>query len=730
MGVRLVNILSALLLIFLYSCSDEKISSGISSGDVVSARLSLLGTSAEETDAVENVSAYRFDDGILKEVFDTLEPGTDGIVSLKPSVMSGNVYFLVNAGEVLAGRGFETGVTSESDFQAMTAGADEMVSGGMFLSGMSTISRQTSSVAVAMKRSVARIDISSPINNLSVNSVKVKNVCPKGYVLDGGNGGEIPQPVDMVKDYADSPLTASAETLFYLPHQEGNNFEVEIMVTSSGSWHRLKTVLPDISRNKVYTLKVYADGEDFRVKVVEASWQEGDGTTSDGLRNAFVDVDNSVLSDGIRVNETRDSVFIPSWETNFSLAISGELGSTVNVDGLVKGVDVTVSRSGNLDNVCSLNVNSSNKMIGSVDGYMYVKVHNGDALRGRVVLVFLANPVKMQGQLSFDGNYVCDFGRYIDGELAVLNVPDDKVIRLEFDENSPEWMKLEETADGTYRILGGWRPNDADADGRTQEGRIVISDVSGMHNETYTVKRQNWGLPVVNINGTWWCKYNLRGNVKDFTDQILVSNDPARGGSIADYLAECTDDEYLNVLGDQYQAGNRDGLKLKNDGTGFLFDGYSTKTDNFGTLNPGYMAPDGYEIPDYNDYRFFTWGTDCNLGYFNPGAFNNGLGQRLNFSVVEREATFLGYDYGNVTFYDFEYGGEHLVLCGLGHQWSETGISKKMILFATYGNSGSTWLIEGYSKSDGRGNWFKFAASNAVKTRTIRCVKSPVEYIY
>ena len=402
MGVRLVNILSALLLIFLYSCSDEKISSGISSGDVVSARLSLLGTSAEETDAVENVSAYRFDDGILKEVFDTLEPGTDGIVSLKPSAMSGNVYFMINSGNLVSGRGFEIGVTSEADFQAMIAGADEMVSGGMFLSGMSTISRQTSSVAVVMKRSVARIDISSPINNLSVNSVKVKNVCPEGYVIEGGSGGNIPQPVDMVKDYADNPLTAAEETLFYLPHQEGNNFEVEIMVTSSGSWHRLKTVLPDISRNKVYTLKVYADGEDFRVKVVEASWLEGDGTTSDGLRNAFVDVDNSVLSDGIRVNETRDSVFIPSWETNFSLAMSGEAGSTVSVDGLVKGVDVTVSRSGNLDNLCSLNVSSSNKIIGSVDGYMYVNVHNGDALRGRVVLVFLANPVKMQGQLNFD----------------------------------------------------------------------------------------------------------------------------------------------------------------------------------------------------------------------------------------------------------------------------------------------------------------------------------------
>ena len=188
-------------MISLYSCSDEKISSGNPSGDVVTARLSLLSTSAAETDVVENVSAYRFDGGMLTEVFDTLEPGADGVVSLKPSVMSGNVYFMINAGNLVSGRGFEVGVTSESEFQAMTAGADEMVSGGMFLSGMSTISRQTSSVAVAMKRSVARIDISSPINNLSVNSVKVRNVCPEGYVLEEGNGGNIPQPVDMVKDY-------------------------------------------------------------------------------------------------------------------------------------------------------------------------------------------------------------------------------------------------------------------------------------------------------------------------------------------------------------------------------------------------------------------------------------------------------------------------------------------------------------------------------------------------
>lgn len=34
------------------------------------------------------------------------------------------------------------------------------------------------------------------------------------------------------------------------------------------------------------------------------------------------------------------------------------------------------------------------------------------------------------------------------------------------------------------------------------------------------------------------------------------------------------------------------------------------------------------------------------------------------------------------------------------------------------------------SNSEGRGNWFKYTGNNAQKTRTIRCIKTPVEYIY
>lgn len=292
------------------------------------------------------------------------------------------------------------------------------------------------------------------------------------------------------------------------------------------------------------------------------------------------------------------------------------------------------------------------------------------------------------------------------------------------------WLKVYPEEGNRYRVVAGWKPNDPDADGRTQEGKIIICNTDGSEPEEFFVTRQYWGLPVVNVNGTWWCKYNLRGNVKRFEDQILVANDPAAGRDLGEYLTNCTDDEFLHILGDQYQGGNSDGLPLRHDGSSFYYEGMKASAGNFGTIDPTVMAPDGFEIPDYDDYRFFTANHNFNLGY-GSNAFNNNLGQRLTFDIVERDATFLGASYGPVNFYDFNYNDTHFVLCGLGHQYSVDigNIAKMMILFATYGNSGSTWLIEGSSQATGTGNWYKYTGQNSTKTRTIRCIKTPVEYM-
>lgn len=721
-------------LIALCACTADDFRDSTTVAEPLSVRFSMPNqqNSGGLSSEIDNISAFRFEDNILKEVISNISINEEGVADINMASTRGNLYFLANAARIIEDSNFQVDNTSEEDFLSIKSDMEGMNHRGITMTGKADLTgNDDKNFTVAIRHSVARIDLESYSVDANVHSVRIKNVASQGYVFEQeGKVEDIFDKEDVFKDFADTPFSNKKETIDYLPEQYGKRFQVEVLITVNGAWKRLRAELPEILRNKVYTLKIYGSGADFAISVDTGDWEYGTGSETEDVYKGIVDIDNSILSDAVYVNKNRDSVFVESWDNSFTLAILSEEGADCRIDGNVDKVDMEFISSRSLvTNSRKLNVRSKLKMPGVAEQYAYINVYKNDVLRDRVVLVFKANPVKLEGHLNFDENAMCDFARYIDGEVAVITLPEGKNISLSFADDSPEWMKLEENGNNRFRLLAGWKPNDPDADGRIQTAQITISDGSNQHIETYTVKRQNWGLPVVNINGTWWCKYNLRGNVKNFTDQILVSNEPA-GGNLADYMSSCSDTEFLNVIGDQYQAGNQEGLSIVHNGEGFVYENYNTKSDNFGTLSPTFMAPDGYEIPDYDDFRFFNWGNNSNLGYHNPGAFNNGLGQRLNFKVVERNASFLGNEYGPITFYDFEYEGEHLLLCGLGHQWNETSIAKMSILFATFGNKSNTWSIEGYSQSDGSGNWFKYSANNQNKTRTIRCVKTLVEYIY
>lgn len=721
-------------LIALCACTADDFRDSTTVAEPLSVRFSMPNqqNSGGLSSEIDNISAFRFEDNILKEVISNISINEEGVADINMASTRGNLYFLANAARIIEDNNFQVDNTSEEDFLSIKSDMEGMNHRGITMTGKADLTgNDDNNLTVAIRHSVARIDLESYSVDANVHSVRIKNVASQGYVFEQeGKVEDIFDKEDVFKDFGDTPFSNKKETIDYLPEQYDKRFQVEVLITVNGAWKRLRAELPEILRNKVYTLKIYGSGADFAISVDTGDWEYGTGSETEDVYKGIVDIDNSILSDAVYVNKNRDSVFVESWDNSFTLAILSEEGADCRIDGNVDKVDMEFISSHSLvTNSRKLNVRSKLKMPGVAEQYAYINVYKNDVLRDRVVLVFKANPVKLEGHLNFDENAMCDFARYIDGEVAVITLPEGKNISLSFADDSPEWMKLEEDGNNRFRLLAGWKPNDPDADGRIQTAQITISDGSNQHIETYTVKRQNWGLPVVNINGTWWCKYNLRGNVKNFTDQILVSNEPA-GGNLADYMSSCSDAEFLNVIGDQYQAGNQEGLSIVHNGEGFVYENYNTKSDNFGTLSPTFMAPDGYEIPDYDDFRFFNWGNNSNLGYHNPGAFNNGLGQRLNFKVVERNASFLGNEYGPITFYDFEYEGEHLLLCGLGHQWNETSIAKMSILFATFGNKSNTWSIEGYSQSDGSGNWFKYSANNQNKTRTIRCVKTPVEYIY
>lgn len=724
-------------LFLLSGCQKEKIRQDNAADG--SLRISIIssgmnyGITTESETNIHTLDAYHFENGILSESFNSLQIDEKGVCRLDIKQKNGMLYFLANDANITSRANLTNNVTTLEEFLQLTATADEMTSKSLLMSGHTELNGENASLSVSLKRTVARIDLESAFQDAEVNSITIRDIALIGLVNEGGEKSVLTniEKTDLTKDFGEQPFKNKKEFLYYLPEQTADGHAVEILMAVNGGWHRLKTTLPPLKRNTVYTLKVYGNGANLNVEVLTDNWENGNSSESGLTLKGLVDKENSQLSEGVTVNERGDTVFVPSWNSNFQLTLAAESGAQVSVLGEVEGVTVTpASQSRSLSPVAEFNVSSRQKMPGSKSEYMYLDIYNDQIQTGRVVLVFTPNPVQMSGLIEFDQNGECNFNRYVDGELASLILPEGKTATLKFAEEEAHWMKLAPEGSNTYRLLGGWKPNDPKADGREQAGELIITNEDGSHPETYTIRRLNWGLPVVNINGTWWCKYNLRGNVKNFNDQILINSDPAKDSSLADYLTSCSDNEFLHILGDQYQAGNPDGLKLTHNGASFYYEGYKSQTDNFGTLAPTVMAPDGYQIPDFDDYRFFTGGTNYNLKYFNPGSFNNGLGQRLNFKVVERNATFQGLQYGPITFYDFEYEGNHWTLCGLGHQWDAANISKMMILLATYGNGGSTWLMEGYSHSDGRGNWFKYAGSNAQKTRTIRCIKTPVEYIY
>lgn len=737
MNMKYILTLASAGLFLLNGCLQEDIQQPQSSNGTLTvnfSRAGMINDAANNTDLqIRTLNAYRFENGVLKESFKSLQVSNEGSCHLDIEQLKGNVYFLANGENVISKINPTDDVTTLNEFLNLTATSEEMASESVLMNGMADLSSGNTTFSVALKPAVARIDLESSFQDAEVNSVTIKDVAVTGLVNEAGNQsilGNV-ERTNLTKNFGEQPFKNGKSPIYYLPEQTSSGHEVEILMTANGGWHRLKTTLPTLKRNTVYTLKVYGNGSNLKVEVLTDDWESGQSSESGLTLKGLIDKAGSQLSEGVTVNERGDTVFVPCWESNFQVTLAAEAGAEVSILGEAEGVTVTpASRTRSLSPVAQFQVTSRQKMPGSKYEYVYLDVHKDHIQTGRVVLVFTPNPVQMSGIVKFDENGTCNFNRYVDGELASLVLPEGKTATLKFNGEEAQWMKLTNEGNNTYRLLGGWKPNDPKADGREQTAQLVITDVNNGHPETYTIRRLNWGLPVVNINGTWWCKYNLKGNVKDFNDQILINSDPARNSNLADHLASCSDDEFLRILGDQYQAGNPEGLELTHNDTSFYYEGYNTQTDNFGTLAPTAMAPDGYQIPDFDNYRFFTGGTNFNLGYFNPGAFNNGLGQRLNFKVVERNATFQGLQYGPVTFYDFEYEGKHLTLYGLGHQWDATNISKMMILFATYGNGGSTWMIEGYSTSEGKGNWFKYAGSNAQKTRTIRCIKTPVEYIY
>lgn len=728
------------ILMFVAACKKEKealdVMNGTMSVNFMASRLT--GDTSGHNDAAINViDGYRFDGGLLKEIYKDIKADSSGNAVTKLPNKKGMVYFIANNN---SNGEWKVGETTFEEFIGEITDKQEWRADNLPMTGILAVDGIERRATVNMKRTVARLDIDVLNYGVEVYDIIVSNIVDRGFLWEQDDIvlPELAQKNDW-SQYFETPLKNVKKTLLYMSEQKNCGMNVEVNVFFGGGMHKLTVSMPSqIKRNTVYTLKINGQGGKLQLNVIEDEWDEGVRSEATENMKGLIDMENSDINDEVRVNERRDSVFVSHMKNSFKLALLAEDGAVVKVDGVSDGTEVSVENvlARNLQNIASVNINSEFKMPGQLIGreYIQLKVYKNAILKGNVVVVLEPNPLLLTGLIDIDRNGVCDFKRYVDGEIGLITLPEGKKIEIEFEEGEDQWGKVIPVAEvnNRYKILAGWKPNDPKADGRMQQMYMVISNNDGTEVEKYTIKRKNYGLPVVNINGTWWCKYNLRGNVKKFEEQITIKEDASViGGDVRNYIATCTNDEFRMLLGDQYQGGNVNGLKITYEDGNFFYKGFVNSVPDITNLPDDAMTPDGYRLPTYDDYRFFTWNNASNMGY-GKDAFNNGLGQRLNIYTDERDMMFEEVLYGPVMYTEFDYNGAKIVFCGLGHQWNSTpgNLAKQNVVLATYGRVGSSWNIEGYPKSINKGNWYKYGSQNSTKTRTIRCIKTDVEYIY
>lgn len=741
--------IAALLMVgMLAACSNNDFTTEKKTDEVISCQLLESRASEEGGDTSYfsgKVTAVAFDaNGIMVMVRENIQVGQNGKFSVVISTKAKKCYFIANAPKDVVPN---LGVT-ETAFQdmVMTGQLDNTLDPVMLGSiDMDSYHWEP----IVMERCVARVDLKMQVSGVSINRITMKGAADRSFLFPHETGTpDGLQLTNFVLDFTDAALIDSKSRLMYLHEQHSGTPEVVMEVTVDGRMMELKEKLPEkIKRNSLYTLNVYGSGANLNMQIVENNWVNGQESESSAIALAKVNVENSQLN-GARVNEKCDTVFIPYNDKVISLAINTEAGMMIRPVGTLDFAEVSVvhdatSRTISLDKLTMVNVTSRLKRIGIPQQSSYLEsLDSNGVMKGRIVLVFESNPVQMTGILSFVQDTSYDFDRYIDGEYARLILPKGMKAELEFGAEEDQWAILKETKAGsdTLRLLGGWKPNDPKADGRKQVVTLKLSNEDGSDMETYMISRLNYGLPVVEVAGNWWCKYNLKGTANDFNDQILTSADPVKEGSLLDYLKDCSLEELKVVMGDQYQGGNLEGLPLTLSDGKFEYSGFKSSVSVNINTQGKQMVPPGYEMPSQNDFRRLVNSNDTKLGY-DPAVYNNNMSGddsfRLNYNHGNRSVSIDDVVYGKVGFYDFceeafaNDNNKHVVLFGWGHQWeSGTGkIGTDDFIFAVNNGTSTAWMMEGWF-DDMRGNWFKTSTQNNVKTRTIRCKKSPVEYIY
>lgn len=735
------------------SCTEEAVQDRLtSSQSVLKLRMPVFSSPESQSalageEEIRDVRACLFEAGKLTAVYSDLVQEADGYV-LPGNKRAGHLYLLANTAGWLDLQGMEG--LAETDWRKLAVHTPENDS-PHFFTGMVDLDKQaagTASIPVSMKRGVLRFDLLVRMDKpVSVTKVTWKKLARQAYLFPQDSvqsPGDVPTQ-DISVEFT-RPLQRDSLGVLYAFEQADLGQQVVVEMQQDGKTVVQQADLPAVlKRNAVYTLTLRKDQLSADVKLEVAEWENGGDSSLYPQLDSRIQVmtDSSELPAGVEVNPEKNRLVLPYTALDFtvSLACEDELELVETA-----GCPLTVERLPDAAGQNRFRLVKEHWRIGVSGEEVKVQfrrkglqaVYPDDCL----TLVLSENPTSLTGLLDFRNGYSYDFGRYIDNELAVFTLPEGKDLRVEYEDGEDPWLKLDAAEDNSrrFRVLAGWKPNDPTADGREQKARLVILDKTDENvRETYTVARRNWGLPVTYLNGIWWCKYNAMGDSRNFSDQILSSADPAvkAGKTLFDYLRDCSAEEYFRLWKWEYQGDSGQGLPVTDDNGVAKLAGYNHNNGvHINKLEPGLLAPAGYEIPSMDDFNRVFASTSGNVWLMWDGSHKTAWNGETTIQRRQRRRDDVAV--GSVALPDLIYiamynnestGHEPVVWYGPAAQWNHDGIYHghyNNILFAVYSPQGEGWFFSGgmnnlYLNKNGAG---------ARDTRILRFKKSPVEYIY
>lgn len=526
-------IISVLFSILCIGCSKEDFDTG-KTNDIQnehSLRLLVYTPNSEtvlNTDLLGSIEAYLFKEGVLSDVYKNLTVDKNGYTTISSLAEEGQIYFFVNTGKLLNGITEEIGRLKETELLATTISSSSPQADGEkpVMTGKADLTgSQESSTQVLLTRAIARIDLKIADDaDIQINRISMDNIHCEAFLFPQ-NPVSSPSGAALAKidTTFDTPLSPGEHTgLVYLYEQVGDGIPVELHGTLEGDPVTLSLALPDtIHRNCIYKIKLFCgDNANLQasISVENESWETEETITAKPSSSILVNSELSTLSEGAYLSATKDTVYLPSKESTSILVLDKvPEDAEFTIDGTTASITPYTETRADLQGKKFL-VRTSWKKPGTETEYVYLNMHSKkqpEHYSGRLVIVQATTTTfkgELYNHLTNTPPYNIHFNKYIDSVLGQMEVPKNCEVIV----SGGSWLRAIPQGEGVYEIQAGYKPNDPEANGSTQECVLTVNGPNGIH-ETYTVTRLNHGLPVVLMGDTYWCRFNLQGNSKSLT---------------------------------------------------------------------------------------------------------------------------------------------------------------------------------------------------------------------